>query len=55
MEHIEYLIAAYLVLWAGLFLYTLRLSGKNAELLKNIRILVDYWESKVSESPPKKA
>ncbi len=51
----EYLTAAYLVLWAGLFGYVLRLSSKNAELLRNIRILVDFWDTKASESPPKKA
>ncbi len=50
----EYLTAAYLVLWAGLFGYVLRLSSKNAELLRNVRILVDFWDTKVSESPPKK-
>ena len=48
----EYLAIAYLILWGTLFGYLGRLSAKNGELFKNLRILVEYWDEQASKDSP---
>jgi hypothetical protein len=50
----EYLALAYLIIWGALFAYIGRLSAKNGELFKNLRILVEYWDEQASNNAPQR-
>ncbi len=46
MKNLNFLVAAYMVIWGGLFLYLTFVSGQQRKLLQRLRRLEEFLKKK---------